>query len=180
MNRLQDFSPDLCVLAGYMLIVGKEICQRYNMINLHPAAPGGPTGTWQEVIWQLIDNQAQQTGAMMHLVTPELDKGPPVTHCTFPIRGKPFDRYWQEIEGLPIDSPKRHEARNSLFKLIRQHGLAREFPLIITTLKAFSQGKIRISTGKEVIDAEGKPIKGYNMTDEIDKIVEGVILSVED
>ncbi|MFC2005514.1 PfkB family carbohydrate kinase [Chloroflexota bacterium] len=45
MNRLQDFSPDLCVLAGHMLIVGKEMCQRYNMINLHPAAPGGPVGT---------------------------------------------------------------------------------------------------------------------------------------
>jgi len=40
MNRLQDFHPDLCVLAGYMLIVGREMCQRYNMINLHPAAPG--------------------------------------------------------------------------------------------------------------------------------------------
>ena len=54
MQRLKDFHPDLCVLAGYMLIVGKEMCQQYNMINLHPAAPGGPAGTWQEVIWQLI------------------------------------------------------------------------------------------------------------------------------
>ena len=59
MNRLQGFHPDLCVLAGYMLIVGEEMCQRYNMINLHPAAPGGPTGTWQEVIWQLIDSKAR-------------------------------------------------------------------------------------------------------------------------
>ncbi len=97
MNRLQDFHPDLCVLAGYMLITGREMCQRYNMINLHPAAPGGPTGTWQEVIWQLIDNKAQETGVMMHLVTPELDKGPPVTYCTFSIKGKSFDRYWNKI-----------------------------------------------------------------------------------
>ncbi|GAH59253.1 unnamed protein product, partial [marine sediment metagenome] len=43
--------------------------QRYNMVNLHPAAPGGPTGTWQEVIWQLIENKAEETGVMMHLVT---------------------------------------------------------------------------------------------------------------
>jgi len=93
MERLKDFHPDLCVLAGYMLIVGKEMCQKYNMVNLHPAAPGGPTGTWQEVIWQLIDSKAQETGVMMHLATPELDKGPPATYCTFPIRGKPFDRY---------------------------------------------------------------------------------------
>ncbi len=175
MNRLQNFSPDLCVLAGYMLIVGKDMCQRYNMINLHPAAPGGPTGTWQEVIWQLIDSEAQATGVMMHLVTPELDKGPPVAYCTFPIRGKPFDRYWQEIARLPSDSPKLREARNSLFNLIRKHGLAREFPLIIATLKAFSQGKIKITTNKKVVDSEGKAIKGYNLTEEIDKIVRGII-----
>ncbi len=175
MKRLRSFSPDLCVLAGYMLIVGKEMCQRYNMINLHPAAPGGPAGTWQEVIWQLIDNEAQQTGVMMHLVTPELDKGPPVAYCTFPIRGKPFDVYWQEIKGIPTNSRKRREARDSLFKLIRKYGLTREFPLIIATIKAFSQGKIKISPEKQVVDAEGKPIKGYNLTDEINEAVKGVI-----
>ncbi len=174
MNRLQGFSPDLCVLAGYMLIVGKEMCQRYNMINLHPAAPGGPTGTWQEVIWQLIDNEAQQTGVMMHMVTPELDKGPAVAYCTFPIRGKPFDRYWQEVEGLPANSPKRLDTRNSLFKLIRKHGLAREFPLIIATIKAFSQGKIKITADKKVVDSESRPIKGYNLTEEINEQVKGL------
>jgi len=176
MKRLQDFHPALCVLAGYMLIVGVEMCQRYNMINLHPAAPGGPTGTWQEVIWQLIDNQAEQTGVMMHLVTPELDKGPPITYCTFPIRGEPFDKYWRELEKLPSNSSKRHGERNSLFRLIRQHGLAREFPLIISTIKAFSQGKVKITADKKLVDAAGKPIKGYNLTDEIDKIVKGAIL----
>ena len=128
MNRLQDFSPDLCVLAGYMLIVSQEMCRRYNMINLHPAAPGGPTGTWQEVIWQLIDSQAQETGVMMHLVTPELDKGPPVAYCTFPIRGDPFDKYWPEIEGLQVNSSNGHDAGDSLFKPIRKNGVARECP----------------------------------------------------
>jgi folate-dependent phosphoribosylglycinamide formyltransferase PurN len=163
MARLADFHPDLCVLAGYMLIVGKEMCLRYNMINLHPAAPGGPAGTWQEVIWQLIETGARETGAMMHLVTPELDKGPPLTYCTFPIRGKPFDKYWDEIKG--------QGENNRLFQLIRKHGLAREFPLIISTLKAFSQGKIRIDEKKRVIDAEGKPINGYNLTNEINELV---------
>jgi phosphoribosylglycinamide formyltransferase-1 len=170
MNRLQGFHPDLCVLAGYMLIVGAEMCHRYNMINLHPAPPGGPKGTWQEVIWQLIDSQAGKTGVMMHLVTPELDMGPPVTYCTFPIRGKPFDKYWHEIAGKTIGEIKKSEGENNrLFRLIRKHGLAREFPLIVSTLKAFGQGKIRISPEKQVVDAEGKPIKGYNLTDEIDK-----------
>jgi len=173
MSRLQDFRPDLCVLAGYMLIVGKEMCQRYNMINLHPAAPGGPTGTWQEVIWQLINSEVQETGVMMHLVTPELDKGPPVTYCTFSIRGKPFDRYWQEIKGYPLEEIKKQGENNPLFKLIRKHGLAREFPLIISTLKAFSQGKVKITAGK-VVDSNGKPINGYNLTDEINEQVKAM------
>jgi folate-dependent phosphoribosylglycinamide formyltransferase PurN len=169
MKRLQGFYPDLCVLAGYMLIVGEEMCQRYNMINLHPAAPGGPKGTWQEVIWQLIDNRATETGVMMHLVTPELDMGPPVAYCTFSIRGKPFYKYWQEIEKLPINHSERHDENNPLFKRIRKHGLAREFPLIISTLKVFSQGKVKIIADKKLVDAAGSPIKGYNLTDEINK-----------
>jgi len=170
MKRLDPFKPDLCVLAGHMLIVGKEMCRKYNMINLHPAAPGGPAGTWQEVIWQLMDAQSQGTGVMMHLVTPELDKGPVVTFCTFSIRGVIFDRYWRELAELPADSPARRSQDNPLFQLIRRHGLAREFPLIIATIKAFSEGRVRIANSL-VVDADGMSINGYNLTDEIDNTV---------
>lgn len=171
MERLEGFHPDLCVLAGYMLIVGSEMCQRYKMINLHPAAPGGPTGTWQEVIWKLMESKAKSTGAMMHLVTPELDKGPPVTLCTFSIRGEPFDRHWKDIEGISVEQVRRQQGENNrLFRLIRQHGLAREFPLITATIKALSEGRVRIEQGK-VVDAGGKTIDGYDLTAEIDEIV---------
>ena len=169
MKRLGAFRPDLCVLAGYMLIVGPEMCQRYPMINLHPAAPGGPKGTWQEVIWQLMAEGASETGVMMHLVTPELDQGPPATYCTFSIRGQPFDRYWDEIEGRSVEEVKAREGENNtLFKLIRQHGLAREFPLIVATLKAFSEGRVKVDAGR-IVDASGKPITGYNLTEEIER-----------
>jgi len=112
----------------------------------------------------------------MHLVTPELDKGPPVTYCTFSIRGKPFDKYWKEIEGQPTEEIKNKQGENNkLFKLIRKNGLAREFPLIISTIKAFSQGKIRISPDKRVVDAVGKPLKGYDLTEEIDKTIKEIL-----
>ncbi|MFC1939012.1 phosphoribosylglycinamide formyltransferase [Chloroflexota bacterium] len=172
MNLLAGFHPDLCVLAGYMLIVGREMCQRYNMINLHPAAPGGPAGTWQEVIWQLIRGKARETGAMMHLVTPELDKGPVVTYCTFSIRDEPFAQHWQEIEGRSIDEIIKEGEDNPLFKLIRAYGVARELPLVIATVRAFSQGKVKITADKKVVDAEGRPINGYDLTSEIDRLVE--------
>ena len=176
MRRLHGFHPDLCVLAGYMLIVGPEMCQKYDMINLHPAAPGGPKGTWQEVIWQLIEGGAEETGVMMHLVTPELDEGPPVTYCTFSIRGKPFDNYWQEIEGRSLEQIKTSQGEdNKLFRTIRKHGYVRELPLIIATIKAFSEGRVRITPEKRVVDGDGRPINGYNLTDEINQMVHGAL-----
>ncbi len=176
MARLRSFRPALCVLAGYMLIVGPEMCQQYDMVNLHPAAPGGPAGTWQEVIWELIETGAAATGAMMHLVTPELDRGPVVTYCTFPIRGEPFDRYWAEIKGKSVAQLKQEQGEaNALFQLIRQHGVVRELPLVITTIQSFSQGRVKITPDKQVIDAEGKLIKGYDLTAEINKKVGGPV-----
>ncbi len=173
MRRLQGYSSDLCVLAGYMLIVGPEMCQHYKMINLHPAAPGGPTGTWQEVIWKLIETRATETGVMMHLVTPELDKGPPVTYCKFPIRGNLFDKHWEEISELSIGEVKaRQGENNALFKLIRQEGMKRELPLVVATVKAFSESRVRIENWK-VVNSKGKPIKAYSLTEEIDKAVKG-------
>jgi len=170
-KKIEPFAPDLCVLAGYMLITSAELCQKQDMINLHPAPPGGPTGTWQEVIWALIQNKADTAGAMMHLVSPELDKGPPVAYCTFPIRGKPFDTYWGEIKGQPFEEIKQKQGENNrLFMLIRQHELAREFPLIILTLQALSQSEVSIKD-RRVIDAQGKLISGYDLSGRVDEEV---------
>jgi folate-dependent phosphoribosylglycinamide formyltransferase PurN len=160
-KKIEPFAPDLCVLAGYMLIVGEELCQKYDMINLHPAPSGGPTGSWQEVIWTLIHNKAETAGAMMHLVTPELDRGPVISYCLFSIKDEPFAGYW------------RSDNKDMLFRLIRQHELAREFPLIILTLQALSRGEVGIKDGR-VIDAQGKLISGYNLSDKIDEEVKKV------
>lgn len=173
MERLKPFKPDLSILAGYMLVIGPEMCRRYKMLNLHPAAPGGPKGTWQEVIWQLIAEKAQSTGVMMHLVTPELDRGPVVTYCTFPIRGVSFDPLWQQLDSHPIDEAKKTEGEeNALFKLIRAEGVKREIPLILTTIKAFSEGRVEIE-GSRVFDASGCEVKGYDLTQEIEAKVTG-------
>ncbi|MCL0060766.1 phosphoglycerate transporter [Dehalococcoidia bacterium] len=173
MRRLEGFHVDLCVLAGYMLIVGEEMCRRYAMINLHPAAPGGPKGTWKEVIWQLIESRAEQTGVMMHLATPELDEGPPVSYCTFNIRGQPFDEYWERLAGQPLEEIRATEGEEfELFNLIRRHGLKREFPLIVSTVKAFAEGRVKVAEGR-IVDASGKSIPGYDLTAEIDRSLNG-------
>lgn len=171
MKRIEPFHQELCVLAGYMLIVGPEMCQKYNLINLHPAAPGGPTGSWQEVVWKLIESRAPSSGVMMHLVTPELDRGPVITYCTFPIAGKPFDDAWREIGQRSLPQIREQEGENNtLFRLIRQEGLAREFPLITATLKAFASGEVRIKS-QQLIDSGGRTLEGYDLTTEIEKTI---------
>jgi hypothetical protein len=94
-----------------------------------------------------------------------------VSYCTFAITGDPFDKYWRQINGQDVDRIKAEQGENNpLFKLIREHGFERECPLILATMKAFSQGAVKIVNGM-VAGRDGKPITGYNLTDEIDKLV---------
>lgn len=168
MDKLRDYNCKLCLLAGYMLIAGPEMCRRYNMINLHPALPDGPKGTWQEVIWQLIKENAGESGVMMHLVTPDLDRGPVISYCRYPIKGPGFDPLWSDMRRSPLDVINTRDAQeNELFKLIRRSGFEREIPLILHTLTAFSSGRIIISDDR-LLDAKGTPIAGYDLTSEID------------
>jgi len=162
---------DLIVLAGYMLIVGDEMCKEYDMINLHPAAPNGPAGTWQEVIWKLIKEKKDETGIMMHLVTEKLDKGPPISYCTFPIKGDPFNSLWKEMEerlkGQSLEELIKEEGEsNRLFHAIRQQGVIRELPLIVYTLKRIAEGKIRVKD-KKVVDEKGSYVNGLSLNKEI-------------
>jgi folate-dependent phosphoribosylglycinamide formyltransferase PurN len=109
---------------------------------------------------------------MMHMVTPELDKGPVVSYCKFPITGEPFDKYWKAVAGRTVDEIKQSQGEdNELFKVIREHGLKREFPLILSTMAAFSSGRVVISDGL-VFDAKGNKINGYNLTEDIEQMLE--------
>lgn len=157
MARLTPYSAHIVVLAGYMLIVGEEMCRTHDLINLHPAAPNGPAGTWQEVIWKLMEERALESGVMMHLVTPELDKGPRLTYCTFPLRDAAIDPLWDDYEqklkecnSLAVIIRDEGE-KNPLFKEIRRRGAIRELPLIVQTLKALSEGIIAIQDKKVMV-----------------------------
>ncbi|MBI2165861.1 MAG: hypothetical protein HYU29_05595 [Chloroflexi bacterium] len=143
MKRLEGFSPDVCALAGYMLITGPEMCRRYRMLNLHPALPEGPTGTWQEVIWRLIEERAAATGVMVHLATEEVDQGPPITYVSFPIQGGVYEPLWRVAEGIPVSRLKESPGEElSLFKRIREEGVKRERPLLLETLAAVASGRV--------------------------------------
>ncbi len=172
LQRLERFRPEICLLAGFLLWV-PEMCRRYTMINLHPAAPGGPVGMWQEVIWQLIESRAAATGNNMLSVIEDLDKGPTVTFSTFPITGHQFDRHWKATEGRAISDLKANEGEKlHLFRLIREEGVARERPLVVETVKAFAEGRVRIQDGL-VVDGNGNPAAGLDLTEQIEAAIAG-------
>jgi phosphoribosylglycinamide formyltransferase-1 len=163
MQLLQPYPHELDVLAGYMLIVSEEMCNKYNMINLHPAAPGGPKGTWQEVIWELLERRADYTGVTIHLVTPELDEGPPVTYCKFSIKGDEFEPLWQQFEeGVKVKGFTALKAEewetNNLFCKIREEGVKRELPMLRYTLEEFARGNLKLEGRKVYVG--GKVLLG--------------------
>jgi folate-dependent phosphoribosylglycinamide formyltransferase PurN len=145
-------------LIGYMLIIGPEMCKSYNILNLHPAPPGGPQGSWQEVMRKLIESNAKEAGCMIHLVTPELDKGPPISYCTFPIVGDDYEPLWQEYHSTGDYS--------KVLSKIREEEFRREAPLVIQTIKAFADRKVWIDR-KKVMTSEGEVTRGYSLNEVI-------------
>jgi phosphoribosylglycinamide formyltransferase-1 len=158
---LESHQIHLIMLVGYMLIVSDVLFDKWPIINLHPAKPGGPKGSWQEVIWELIRNRDDEAGAMIHIVTEQLDEGHPLTYCSFPIRGDEFDILWEQFdEKLKRKSLsqiiKEEGEQEPIFKKIREEELSREFPLIIVTLQQLSEGRIKITDEHEIL-VDGVP-----------------------
>ena len=159
MDLLSLFNPDICVLAGYMLIVGGAMCRAYPLLNLHPALPDGPIGTWQEVAWQLIESRASHTGAMVHLATVDVDRGPVISHCTVPLTGGAFTSLWEGLDHGDLDRVKAEVGEEfPLFQLIRQAEYQREPYLLFETLRCVAEGRVALSEG-QVLDREGRPLR---------------------
>ncbi|PKB73356.1 MAG: hypothetical protein BZY75_02350 [SAR202 cluster bacterium Io17-Chloro-G7] len=158
MSLLSEFRPDICVLAGYMLIASGAMCRAYHLLNLHPALPAGPIGTWQEVIWELIETRATHTGAMVHLATEDVDRGPVISYCTVPITGKEFELVWAESELKSLSHLKGELGEDmALFQQIRQAQYQREPYLLLETLRSVAQGKVVLRDG-QLIDGDGNSL----------------------
>jgi phosphoribosylglycinamide formyltransferase-1 len=167
LTRLEGRHSDLNLLAGYMLVMTEPLCRRVSAINLHPAAPGGPIGTWQQVIWRLIEARAKQSGVYMHVVAPELDLGPVVSYCTYPVAGGHFDALWSSARDVTLADLQKEGEQQPLFRAIREEGVRREVPLILETLGAFSERRVSLEDGRPV-DPDGVPISGQDLTLEIE------------
>jgi phosphoribosylglycinamide formyltransferase-1 len=163
------------VLAGYMLIASPALCRKYAMLNLHPALPGGPKGMWQQVIWELLENDADATGAMIHLATAQLDRGPVISTFSFSLRGPDWAPLWQQFhtkrETKSVEEIAAAEGEDEpLFAEIRRRGEAREIPLLYHTVRLFSEGKLNTSNGCVFAESTRLPL---DLTEQVDAELEG-------
>lgn len=163
MDRLAPSRPGVLVMAGYMLIASPAMCRRFAILNLHPALPDGPTGTWQEVIWKLLEDEARETGAMIHLATAELDRGPVVSCIRFPIVGGEWDVLWDGFRAKRAAASVAEIAAaegeaEPLFAEVRRRGEVREIPLLYQTLRLFATGKLNTAGGGVFAESARLPL----------------------
>jgi phosphoribosylglycinamide formyltransferase 1 len=162
---------DLVVMAGYMLIIGDPELRELDIVNIHPAVPWGPRGTWQECIHEIIDTDQDEHGIMVHLVTKTLDRGPVISFCRFPVKGAGWDdlrERWKSEIGL--QSTREERESHPLFLKMREVGEIRELPLLNGAIREMAFGNIEIRNKQ--IWAGGKvQDKGVELTDKIEEIV---------
>ena len=167
-DLLEPIGCDVGMLAGFMLINTTPLFSWRPLLNLHPAAPGGPAGTWQDVIWQLITDRVDFSGVRIHLSTAVLDDGPIATYCRFPLRGPTIDLLWRAAEHDDITTIRENEGETfPLFQEIRRRTTAREVPLVIETLRALADNRLRIDS-ERIFAGVTKVVGGFDLTPEIE------------
>lgn len=143
--RLARYDFELGVMFGYMLIATEPLFGRYTFINDHPALPDGPIGTYQEVIAELMRQGAEESGCMMNLVTGDVDRGPAVSYCRFPIRDAETEALWREFDAGADDGAELKDLMETpLYAMIRARGVTRERPFLVETLRAVAEGTLPV------------------------------------
>jgi len=99
---LAAHGAELVVLAGYLKLVPAEVIARWTgrIINVHPAllpAFGGPGMYGMNVHRAVLESGARESGASVHLVTEEYDRGAVLAQARVPVE--------------PDDTPERLASR---------------------------------------------------------------------
>lgn len=83
---IDQYSPDLVVLAGFMRILTDNFVQRYagRMLNIHPSLL--PSFPGLHTHRQALEMGVKLHGATVHYVTPDLDHGPIVLQAALDVQ----------------------------------------------------------------------------------------------
>ena len=137
MRQMDEFNPDLVVLAGFMRILSSDFVRHYmgRMINIHPSLlpkyPG--LNTYQRAI--LAGDE--EHGTSVHFVTEQLDGGPVILQAKVPI----FDEDTIEILTERVQA--------------QEH---RIYPLVV---QWFVEGRLEMKEGKAFLDGKALGIHGH-------------------
>ena len=77
-NVLKEADVDLVVLAGYLKLIPIKVIKEFTIINTHPALLpkyGGKGMYGMNVHRAIVENKEKETGATLHFVYEEYDKG---------------------------------------------------------------------------------------------------------
>ena len=85
MQLIDEYAPDLVVLAGFMRILTPEFCAHYEnrCINIHPSLL--PSFTGLHTHQRALDEGCRISGCTIHFVTEVLDNGPIIAQGVVPI-----------------------------------------------------------------------------------------------
>ena len=88
MNKLEELSVELVVMAGWMRIVGEELINKFNnrLINIHPSLL--PSFKGIDAIQQAMDKRVTITGCTVHYVQKEVDSGSIIIQAAVPLKEK--------------------------------------------------------------------------------------------
>ena len=116
-ERLQPYTPDLIVLAGWMHIFTSAFLDVVSkpVINLHPALPGQFAGvnSIQRAFAAFQRGEVDHSGVMMHYVIPEVDAGDVVVMEEVPLEAD---------DTLETFTARMHAAEHRLIvEAVRQH-----------------------------------------------------------
>ncbi len=130
---IDQYDPDLIVLAGYMRIFTDYFVDKYygRLINIHPALLplfGGPGFYGEKVHESVLKAGMKRTGCSVHFVTNEVDMGPII------------DQRCVEV--------KPHDDVDSLSERV----LEVEHELLPSVVGAFAEGKVKLEDGKAWIE----------------------------
>src|SRR5436190_704476 len=87
-DELERRGVDLVILVGYMRIVSKEFCQRWEgrILNVHPSLlPDFAGGMDLQVHTAVLEAKKSLSGCTVHLVTEVVDGGPIVLQKQCPV-----------------------------------------------------------------------------------------------
>ena len=85
MNKLDEYTVELVVMAGWMRIVGEDLINNFKnrLINIHPSLL--PSFKGVDAIQQAIDSKVTITGCTVHYVQKDVDSGSIIIQAALPL-----------------------------------------------------------------------------------------------